>query len=263
VSVADPVLWHIPISHYSEKARWALDYKRLPHRRRGLPGGFHMVAALALTRGESFTFPVLVLDGEAIGDSTAIIGALEQRRPEPSLYPDDPTERRRALDLEDYFDEEVAPATRLLGWNAFVSDPDRLGELVQQFIPSSVRGTELATGLTVRFATAFTGLRYGVKSEEGAERARTKVLVALDRLEDELDGNEYLVGDRFSVADLTAAAAFYPLVLPPEAPSLGDPPEPLAGFRAPLAQRPAFKWVERTYARHRRTANTAARPVMA
>ena len=22
-----PVLWHIPFSHYSEKVRWALDYK--------------------------------------------------------------------------------------------------------------------------------------------------------------------------------------------------------------------------------------------
>jgi glutathione S-transferase len=263
VSAAEPVLWHIPISHYSEKARWALDYKRVPHCRRALPGGFHMVAALALTRGESFTFPVLVLDGEAIGDSTAIIGALEQRRPDPSLYPDDPSERRRALDLEDYFDEEAAPAVRLLGWNAFVGDPDRLGDLVQQFIPPSVRGTELATTLTVRFASAFTGLRYGVKSEEAAERARARVHVALDRLEDELDGNEYLVGDRFSVADLTAAAVFYPLVLPPEAPNLGDPPEPLAGFRAPLTERPAFKWVERTYARHRRTASPAARPAMA
>ena len=22
-----PLLWHIPLSHYSEKVRWALDYK--------------------------------------------------------------------------------------------------------------------------------------------------------------------------------------------------------------------------------------------
>jgi hypothetical protein len=24
-----PLLWHIPLSHYSENARWALDYKRI------------------------------------------------------------------------------------------------------------------------------------------------------------------------------------------------------------------------------------------
>ena len=32
-----PVLWHIPFSHYSEKVRWALDYKGIAHRRRVPP----------------------------------------------------------------------------------------------------------------------------------------------------------------------------------------------------------------------------------
>ena len=27
-----PVLWHIPVSHYSEKARWALELAHLPYR---------------------------------------------------------------------------------------------------------------------------------------------------------------------------------------------------------------------------------------
>ena|ERR1700680_2408827 len=31
-----PLLWHIPLSHYSEKARWALDYKRIAHHRQVL-----------------------------------------------------------------------------------------------------------------------------------------------------------------------------------------------------------------------------------
>src|SRR5262245_9222949 len=31
-----PLLWHIPLSHYSEKVRWALDYKGIPHRRQVL-----------------------------------------------------------------------------------------------------------------------------------------------------------------------------------------------------------------------------------
>jgi hypothetical protein len=29
-----PVLYHIQISHYNEKARWALDYKGIQHGRR-------------------------------------------------------------------------------------------------------------------------------------------------------------------------------------------------------------------------------------
>ncbi len=240
MGAAEPVLWHISISHYNEKARWALDHKRIPHRRRAIPGGFHMLAALALTRGGGYMFPILVLDGEAISDSTAIIGALEQRWPEPSLYPEDPVERRRALDLEDWFDEEFGASMRLLAWHELTRDPGRLASLMDQFLPAELRGKQVARDVTARFASGFTALRYGVKSEDRAERARQAVLAALDRLEAELDGNEYLVGDRFSVADLTAAALFYPLVLPPEGPEVGDPPEGFQRFREPLDGSPGI-----------------------
>ena len=86
---AKPVLWHIGVSHYSEKVRWALDWKGVEHERREPPPGLHMVLALWWSRGETKTFPVLELDGERILDSTAIIGALEARWPEPPLYPED------------------------------------------------------------------------------------------------------------------------------------------------------------------------------
>ena len=76
------------------------------------------------------------------------------------------------------------------------------------------------------------------------------MLAALDRLEAELDGGEYLVGDRFSVADLTAAALLYPLVFPPEGPSV-PPPAGYERFRAPLADRPGYRWVEEMFRRHR------------
>jgi glutathione S-transferase len=252
VGAARPVLWHIAISHYNEKARWALDYKRIPHRRRALPGGAHMLAALLLTHGQNVTFPVLVLDGEGVGDSTAIIGELERRWPDPPLYPEDPAERRRALDLEEYFDEGLGPAIRLVGWHELTRDPERLAELAGRFLPPGLRDDPRAAAAAGRYAAAFTGVRYGVKSEEAAERSRQKVVSALDRLEAELDGREYLAGDRFSVADLTAASLFYPLALPPEGPSLGEPPEAYERWRAPLAERPGAQWVTEIYRRHRR-----------
>jgi glutathione S-transferase len=257
VSAPELVLWHISISHYNEKVRWALDFKGVPHRRRAIPGGFHMLAALALTGGESYTFPILELDGEAISDSTAIIGALERRYPEPALYPEDPAERRRALDLEDYFDEELGPPMRLLGWHEMTRDPERLSALMDQFLPPAVRGSQAARDSAARFASVFTAMRYRVRSEDAAQRARHAVIAALDRLEAELDGNEYLAEDRFGVADLTAAALFYPLVLPPEGPDLGDPPEGFQRFRQPLEDRPGFQWVAGVYRTHRRPANVA------
>jgi glutathione S-transferase len=87
-----PVLYHIEISHYSEKARWALDYKGIAHVRRAPPPLLHMAWALWLTRRP--TFPVLRLDGVRVGDSTRIIETLEREHPEPPLYPPDAGERR-------------------------------------------------------------------------------------------------------------------------------------------------------------------------
>src|SRR3954465_9393951 len=104
VGDATPVLWHLRISHYNEKARWALDFKHVAHVRREPPPGLHLIYALALTRRSS-RLPILKLDDRTIFDSTRIIAELERRVPDPPLYPDDAGERERALRLEDDLDE--------------------------------------------------------------------------------------------------------------------------------------------------------------
>ena len=138
-----PVLWHLKASHYNEKARWALDYKRVPHTRRAAVPGLHRGIAEELTGGR--TFPVLVLDGEAVGDSTRIIEALERSHPDPPLYPADPEARRRALDIEDFFDEELGPYTRLLALNGVLPDADLT---LRMFAPDLSRGRRLVARAT-------------------------------------------------------------------------------------------------------------------
>ena len=244
-----PTLWHIGVSHYSEKVRWALAYKRVEHKRKAPAPGIHMVVAAGLTRGWTKTFPVLAIDGERIGDSTAIIAALEQRYPEPALYPSEPGERERALALEEWFDEELGPPIRLLGWHELTRDDERLERFATQVAPRPLRRFG---GVASKTASTFVNLRYGVHSEQAAEIARGQVSAAFDRLESELGSGEYLVGDRFSVADLTAAALFYPLVLPPEAPRvISDPPAAFQAYRAPFEARRGFRWVEEMFSRHR------------
>src|SRR5687767_15898141 len=105
-----PVLWQIKVSHYNEKARWALDYKRVAHVRRAVTPGLQELTARRLRAGR--TVPILEMNGRAIGDSTTIIEEIERRWPEPPLYPTDPAERSRALELEDYFDERCGPDAR-------------------------------------------------------------------------------------------------------------------------------------------------------
>jgi glutathione S-transferase len=91
--------------------------------------------------------------------------------------------------------------------------------------------------------------------EEPAMRSRAKTVQALDRLERELGGNDYLVGDSFSVADLTAASLFYPLALPPEfpytSPAFEDLPDGAREFIGSMRERPGAQWVGEMYRRHR------------
>jgi len=43
------VLWQFRNSHFNEKVRWALDWKRVPHLRRSLVPGLHIGRALWMT----------------------------------------------------------------------------------------------------------------------------------------------------------------------------------------------------------------------
>jgi len=252
--VSKPTLWHIEISHYNEKARWALDHKGIEHERRAPTPGAHMAVALWLTRGGSKTFPLLQLDGEAIGDSTAIIAGLERRYPDPPLYPEDPGERRRALELEEFFDEELGPHTRLLAFHEATKDRAVVERFTVDLLPGSLAEIGPVRAAAMRFFSTFAAVRYGVKSDRRAELAKAKIMAAFDRLESELGPGDYLVGDGFTVADLTAASLLYPLVQPPEGPALPPAPEALERFRAPLKERRGYLWVQEIFAKHRKSA---------
>src|SRR3954453_7441971 len=103
----------------------------------------------------------------------------------------------------------------------------------------------------VRWALSYKDVEH-VRRPSGAARGRAKVREAVDRLERELGGGDYLVGDEFTVADLTAASLFYPVVLPEGGPLRRDtfPRDP--DLRTELAGRPGVEWVEEMYRRHRR-----------
>ena len=242
-----PVLWHLKVSHYNEKARWALDYKRLPHRRRAALPGRH--ARIARDLGAGRTFPVLELDGEVVGDSTLIIEALERRYPEPPLYPDDPAERRRALGIEDFFDEELGPYLRLLVLEHMLPDPE---VLLGAFAPDLGPVRRLtARGMYPLLRRRITG-DFGIDGP-GIERAWSKCRLACERFRAEIQPNGYLVGDGFTVADLTVAALLSPVVAPAQfpypQPQRGHPD--MADLRRMLDGCGALEWTGWIYAHHR------------
>jgi glutathione S-transferase len=247
-----PTLWQINISHYSEKIRWALEHKRVDHVRRSALPGMHIPLALWLTGGEFKTLPVLTLDGERIGDSSAILAALEERFPEQPLYPADPEERRRALELEDYFDEQLGPPIRQLVFHDMIGEPELFAQVASEAVPPPL---SKAKGLTGAYARGYTSLRWRANDDAAAASGRAQIVAAMDRLDAELaaSGGDYLVGGRFSIADLTAASLFFILVRPEKGPLPVGQPRPAAfeEFRASLSDRPGFRWVEETYRRER------------
>jgi glutathione S-transferase len=248
-----PTLWQLDVSHYSEKVRWALDYKGIDHVRRTPLPGTHIPIALVLTHGAQLTLPVMQIDGRKIGDSTAIIAALEARFPEPPLYPADAEELARALELEEWFDENLGPSTRLLAFHELIQEPELFAEVASKTVPGPLGKAKPVVGA---YARTFTSIRFGANSSEGAERAREEIVAAMEKLDAELERGEgeFLVGDHLTVADITAASLFYPIVVPPEGPLPPDLPRPpaLDRFRESLSDRPGYKWVEETFRRHRR-----------
>jgi glutathione S-transferase len=242
-----PVLWHLKVSHYNEKARWALDYKGIPHVRRAAMPGRHL--AIAKRLAGTTTFPVLMIDGEAIGDSTQIIEALERRYPDPPLFPDDPRARRRARELDDFFDEELGPHVRLLWVKSGLASPTvTLGA----FFPDLTGGRRTAARamfplIRRRFVTTLS------IDDAAVDLAWEKVRAAGQRFKKELGPSGYLVGDSFTVADLTAAALVSPAVAPEQFPY----PQPQRGhplfapLRDALSESGLLQWSREIYARHR------------
>jgi glutathione S-transferase len=249
MSRPSPVLWHLPLSPYSEKVRWALDYKHVEHARRAAVPGLHIPLALVLTGGRAWTLPVMAIDGDRPSDSTAIIAALEQRYPDPPLYPSGPAERRRALELEDWFDEQLGPYVRRFSLHVMRGDREQFDELASLQLPKPLRRFRRLAGA---YGLAYTGARFQTVSDSRSDDARAKILAAFDRLESELGAGEYLVAGRFTVADLTAASMFSLVVLPPEGPLDIDPPPPVVELRQLLADRRGYRWVLDMFARHRR-----------
>jgi len=252
-----PLLWHIPLSHFSEKARRALDYKRIAYRRKVLGADYLIRAWRATGHG---TLPILFLDGRAIGDSTHIIAKLEERYPEPPLYPRDVGARQHALALEDYLDEQLGPALRAtIVTPLFRHDPDVALHVLTTGMPEKAYRTLRPL---LRIFPAYYRFRHKI-SDSNLETDRSTVNAALNRIEQERQGRSYLVGGAFTVADLTAAALLGAILQPPEIqyPLRVDLPAYLQDYRATLLQHPAAHWAAGIYRLHRgQSAEVRRRP---
>jgi glutathione S-transferase len=251
MSEARRVLHQFPISHYCEKTRWHLDLKRLDYRLRNLLPGVHGVVNWKVAGLR--TVPVLVDNGRAVGDSTAIALYLEEQYPEAPLLPRDPTERARVLETEAYFDETLGPAVRSWVYGSALGTPRMVRMLFFRGYDTLTRaaGPVLMGGVLEREIRRM----YRLDDARIAEASR-QIDEAAARIEQLIDGDpsRYLVGGGLTLADITAASLLAPLVGPPESPWTGfSGPAVLPIRRQALLARPAGQWVLARYANDRRS----------
>ena len=95
-------------------------------------------------------------------------------------------------------------------------------------------------------------LRHKIRSTR-IERDRQDVRESLDRIAAELRPSGYLVGERFSVADLTAAALLGVALQPPQIqyPLAITLPDYIKEWQAEIDRHPAAQWVRDIYQRFR------------
>jgi glutathione S-transferase len=241
------------LSHFCENARWALDHKGIAYREQSWAPMLHMFRTWRLKR--TYT-PVLRIDGEIIQESAAICAYLEQRFPEPVLIP---AEHREAVLRAADEARSIGPHVRRLAYFAFGKDLKLLERAWALNVGvAEARVHKLIFPVSRRMV--FKALRV---NRQAAEESQVLVRDFLARGDTWLTGTRrYLVGDTFTLADLTTASILSPLARPREHPtyarmSFGEAAENMVdSFRSSNM----LAWVRDCYARHRASRGPISAP---
>ena len=203
----------IPISHYCEKVRWALDLLKIPYIEERHVPPFHRFATRK-HRGSGV--PVLVSTTGNFTDSTDILHYLDTLSlNSQSLYPKEPELRREVEELEELFDARLGADTR--NWGYFYKSGDR-----KTMRTAWCKGTPLFERFGFEIAFPFISSKVRQVYKITADSAATS-LQGIREVFESVDrrlagGKTYLVGDTISAADITFAALAAPVLLPPEHP---------------------------------------------
>ena len=244
----------IPISHYCEKARWALDRAGIGYREERHVQGIHQLAARRA--GGGITVPVLVtpagVDRRVRADPRMGRPAHRPARRACSTGP-----RRssaRCWRCARRFDERLGPAGRRLVYVHMFGQRELMLRFNDQGVPAwEDRMLRIGLPLFKRLVSRVLDIRPGVERAATRRSCGREFDHAAELLS---DGRPYLCGERFTAADLTFAALCAPVLMPP---GYGVPlpqPEILPEATARLVRRarehPAGAHALRMYAEHRR-----------
>jgi glutathione S-transferase len=119
--VAENKLYVVAASHPCWAVKRALEMKDIAYKRVEWPVTMHV--PLQRLRFSQGTVPGLILDGEKVIGSRAIMHRLDEHRPEPALYPADPEARERIEEIDRWGEEVMQALARRLTWWTLRANP--------------------------------------------------------------------------------------------------------------------------------------------
>jgi glutathione S-transferase len=201
----------IPISHYCEKARWALERAGLAYSEERHVQGVHRVAARRAGGGS--TVPVLVAPEGVFAESEQIVAYADESLPvDLRLFPAEPGLRAEVEEVSRWLDEGLGPDGRRLMYANMLEHRRLMLRVNCQGVPKWERRTMTALWpAVVRLGKRELGI-----APTSADEDEVRVRSAFDAVAERLaDGRRYLCGDRFTAADLTFAALSASVLVPP------------------------------------------------
>lgn len=243
-------LYQFPISHYCEKIRWALDFKKIDYEIVNLVPGLHLFTTKRL--GPKTSVPIIQENGHIIQGSAQILDYLEKNYPAPALHPKNKSDLQSALEWETLADLEIGPHLRRYYYYFILQDRKLAGQILLQSAPWY--------GPTY-FRLFFPLIRFMMSksmkiSTQTAQKSLHRLIHALDKLNLVLRDKDFLVSHKFSRADLSVASMLSPFCLPPAHdfpwPNSDLFPTKIHQLRQQYIKTPVYQWVLRMYKNHRR-----------
>jgi glutathione S-transferase len=252
-----PVLVTIPVSHYCEKARWALSWANIDFEERPNAPVFHVMANRKIGAGR--TVPALATDDGVLPDSTDILRWIDARMPDDTrIFGDDPTGREAAR-LEEMFDEKLGKMVRRAAYGTLLPYP----HVIRTLLTSGISGFQ-ARAMGILFPVLLKQMVRSFKlTPSGIAEAEERIQLQFDQVAALLaDGRPFLAGDRFTAADMTFCSLGAPMVMPE---GYGGPLPKLESLPVDAQNRlrrwmdhPAGGYILRIYASHRHAKATSS-----
>ena len=244
-----PVLYVFAISHYCEKARWALEYLDVDYEIAYLAPGPHVAHARKLGL-RSTGLPILVAGGTVIQGSAEIITWAEASTATDNRLT--PVSRAdECQTLEKRLDATLGVHVRRLYYSeALVDHP----EIVRPVFTGNLRVPQKIMTIVGWPVIRKRMIELMDLGPDQRLESRGIVDAELDWLDGLLsDGRPFLAGEHFSRADIAAASLLAPLVLPDQHPvyaGLEVPPLCAADLQQ-WKDRPSLAWTRKIYAQYR------------